>query len=227
MGTTWERTRGPLPSTANCTIHWIVQPLDHFSWPVVSAATFNMRYYTYANWWKPGQPVFFYAGNEADVGLYVNSTGLIWENAEKFGALIVFAEHRYYGASLPVDAGGRQGTAHQLQYLSHELALADFVVLVDSLRREHSAEDSPFIAFGGSYGGKLAAWMRMKYPAAIAGAISASAPLLGFPGEKPSWDSGSYYRAVTRTAEHYSENCGTNIKAAFPLLDQEAATVGT
>ena len=64
----------------------------------------------------------------------------------------------------------------------------------------------------------------MKYPSAIAGAISASAPLLGFPGERPTWDSSSYYHIVTRTAEHYSTNCSANLRAAFPLLDKLGAT---
>ena len=39
----------------------------------------------------------FYCGNEANVELYVNATGLMWEHAEKAGAVLVFAEHRYYG----------------------------------------------------------------------------------------------------------------------------------
>ena len=43
-------------------------------------------------------------GNEADVSLYVESTGLMWENAPAFNALLVFAEHRYYGESLPFGA---------------------------------------------------------------------------------------------------------------------------
>ena len=48
------------------------------------------------HYWKRNGPIFFYTGNEANVELYVNATGLMWENAQQFGAALVFAEHRYH-----------------------------------------------------------------------------------------------------------------------------------
>jgi hypothetical protein len=57
--------------------------------------TFKQRYFVCDDQWAgPGSPVFFYFGNEADVTLYLNATGLMWQSAPAFGAALVFAEHR-------------------------------------------------------------------------------------------------------------------------------------
>ena len=49
-------------------------------------------------------------------------------------------------------------------YLSPEQALADYALLIVYLKetRLSNALNSPVIAVGGSYGGDLAAWMRIK-----------------------------------------------------------------
>ena len=144
----------------------------------------------------PFTPPFF----KADVTLYVNATGLMWENAAELGALLVWAEHRFYGASTPEGA--------QLKFLTHEQALADYATLVAHIRTttDGVTDDTPFIALGGSYGGMLASWARMKYPATFAGAIAGSAPILAFDGpfEKaaakyPGPD--SYWSVVTADAD--------------------------
>ena len=128
---------------------------------------------------------------------YLNNTGLMWESAAEFGALLVFAEHRYYGESKPYTGSKLR---NNMQYLTAEQAMADYAELIAELKLDLQAEQSPVIGFGGSYGGMLASWMRMKYPHVLDGAIAGSAPIWAFPGEDPPVDSGAFAKIVTRDA---------------------------
>ena len=75
------------PGIQNCTEKFFTQRLDHFGFrnPQVKTAapySFQQRYFVCGQqYWRPGQPIFFYTGNEANVELFVNMTGLMWENA--------------------------------------------------------------------------------------------------------------------------------------------------
>lgn len=92
----------------------------------------------------------------------------MWDAAPQFTALIIFAEHRYYGQSLPY--GNKSYTEPKyLGYLTSQQALADYVQLIEYLKSDPKLLHSPVIAFGGSYGGMLSAWFRMKYPHIVQG----------------------------------------------------------
>ncbi|EGZ16269.1 hypothetical protein PHYSODRAFT_560767 [Phytophthora sojae] len=218
---------------------WFEQRIDHFSWLAAEAldpsnagaapsglpATYKQRYLLNTQFWDPKDkkaPVFFYTGNEGDVTLYANHTGLIWENAKAFKALVVFAEHRYYGKSFPF---GDKYMDH-LAYVTHDQALADYTELIYHLQKKYDAFNHPVIAFGGSYGGMLSAWFRMKYPNIIAGAIAASAPIYGF-GGFPAFDGQKYWQVVTRDASPAAgsaANCVPNAKKSWAQIFELAKT---
>jgi hypothetical protein len=71
---------------------WFENRVDHFAAGGFEER-FAQRYVVFDRFWhKPAGPIMFYTGNEADVGLYVNATGLMWEHAEELGAVLIFAE---------------------------------------------------------------------------------------------------------------------------------------
>jgi lysosomal Pro-X carboxypeptidase len=71
----------------------------------------------------------------------------MWESAPDFGALLVFAEHRYYGKSKPFS-----NCSEHMQYLTAEQALADYAELIAHVKAMYQAESSAVVGFGGSYG---------------------------------------------------------------------------
>jgi lysosomal Pro-X carboxypeptidase len=207
-------------SADNCTWQYFEQPLSHFSRGSTGGRTFQQRLCIYDKFWSSG-PVFFYTGNESPVEEYVNNSGFMWNLAEKYNALVVFAEHRYFGGSVPEIAGVQSC----MSYLSSQEALADYIAVVNFLRRERGAEASPVVTFGGSYGGMLSAWMRILFPSSVDGAIAASAPILGFPLDSCPLDSSA--RAVTAAASETggaSAGCTDNLKSAYVLISDIGKT---
>lgn len=93
--------------------------------------------------------------------------------------MVVYGEHRYFGVSYPFPPDVAFTPEHNI-YLTVEQAMMDYVDLIKFVRQEYNMEDKAAIAFGGSYGGMLAAWLRIKFPATFQGALAASAPFLYF-----------------------------------------------
>lgn len=156
----------------------------------------------------------------------------MWENAAALGAALVFAEHRFYGVSMPFGGTQVENMApSKITYLTMEQALADFSVLIGALKDEWDSQSSAVVAFGGSYGGMLASWLRMKYPGSVDGAIAGSAPILAF--ERPESAGGTfgdgegYWAIVTADATSAGgarPECASNVRLAWDRLFALAAT---
>lgn len=238
---------------------FFIQPVDHFNRQ--NTDTFKQKVLVNFDFWKdsnspiqtrpqdqkirfqpeiknspqPTGPIFFYTGNEGPVEAFSENSGFIYELAEKFNAGIVFAEHRYYGISLPY--GEESFSKDKIGWLSIEQALADFSQVIEGYL------PSQVICFGGSYGGMLSAYMRYKYPHLVTGAIAASAPIkwIHFPKitsqvspvasnlsqEKLSFQSqtaekfkisGNFFNAVTNDYTQVNPECSAKIKAGFDYL---------
>ena len=81
--------------------------LDHYS--LAGDTTFQARYIIDDQYWvaseqdsSAARPILFYCGNEGDIWGFYENSGFITETlAKKWGGLVVFAEHRYFGQSMP------------------------------------------------------------------------------------------------------------------------------
>ncbi|KAI5078890.1 hypothetical protein GOP47_0006561 [Adiantum capillus-veneris] len=198
-------------------IRYFTQLVDHFAYHP-HPSTFQQRYLiSTEHCSEPNSPIFMYCGNEGKIEWFAQNTGFLWELASTFGALVLFPEHRYYGESMPF---GSQEAAYKdadsLAYLTSEQALADFVSLLTDLKKNMSAEACPVVLFGGSYGGMLAAWMRLKYPHIAIGAIASSAPILQFEDLVPT---DTFYRIVSEDFKGESSDCFDVIQQSWDVLD--------
>ncbi|XP_038055559.1 lysosomal Pro-X carboxypeptidase-like [Patiria miniata] len=200
--------------------YYIEQKIDHYGF--INDDTFKMRYLVAQQYWdKNGGPIFFYTGNEGDITWFCDNTGFMWDIAPEFKAMLVFAEHRYYGESLPYGKESYMDREH-LGYLTSEQALADYAVLIKYIKSSiPGAASSPVVAFGGSYGGMLAAWMRMKYPDAVVGSIAASAPIWSLNNLT---NCNTQFTIITKDFTEVSPTCSKTIRASWAVIDKFGLT---
>ncbi|KAK6196060.1 hypothetical protein SNE40_001356 [Patella caerulea] len=214
--------------TINCVLsdvpykeQYFDQTIDHFNFVSYGQKTFKQRYLLQDKWFDAVNkgPIFFYTGNEGSITSFWNNTGFVFDIAPQFGALVVFAEHRFYGKSMPFGADSFKG--NNIGLLTIEQALADYAVLINKIKKTYKATKSPVITFGGSYGGMLSAYMRFKYPNLVDGAIAASAPIYLM---SKVIDPSQFFVRVTSDFKQSNPICSANIRKAFTTMKSMASS---
>ncbi|KAI6669927.1 hypothetical protein NL676_004812 [Syzygium grande] len=198
------------------------QTLDHFNYRPESYSTFKQRYLINFNYWggaNSSAPIFVYLGAESPIDGEPTAIGFLTDNAAQFKALLVYIEHRYYGESIPLGMSFEEALndTNIRGYFSSAQALADYAAIIMHVKRKLKAGDSPVIVVGGSYGGKLASWFRLKYPHVTLGALASSAPILYFDDITPQ---DAYYSVVTKDFKEASETCYQTIGDSWSEIDR-------
>ncbi|CAD7935689.1 unnamed protein product [Amoebophrya sp. A120] len=193
---------------------WFEVPVDHFD-DAADRPSFKIKVLGLSKFAAKTGPIFFYSGNEGSIGGFWNNTGLPFSWAAEFQADIVFAEHRYYGSSLPFGDKSFDSPEH-MQYLRVEQAIADYARFME----QYNTENKKVVVMGGSYGGILASLMRQKYPTLFHAAIAASAPIpQAFNLKTESDNQMTFYESVTHSAKQVSQTCPGFVRQAFQELE--------
>ncbi|KAF5295491.1 hypothetical protein FQR65_LT10479 [Abscondita terminalis] len=197
-------------STQDIPDQWFDQKLDHFN--PTDSRKWKQLFFSNEQFHdvSVGGPVFLMIGGEGAASPRWMTSGAWIEYAKKFGALCFQLEHRYYGKSHPTMD---MSTKH-LKYLSSQQALADLGEFIIAMNERYKLPSTiKWIVFGGSYPGSLAAWMRLKYPHLVHGAMSASGPLLA------EVDFQDYFKVVDESLNTYSEDCVNEVKKGTSQID--------
>ncbi|XP_036128234.1 thymus-specific serine protease [Molossus molossus] len=199
---------------------WLEQSLDPFN--VSDRRSFLQRYWINdQHWVSQGGPIFLHLGGEGSLGPGSVMRGHPAALAPALGALVIGLEHRFYGLSIP--AGGLNMA--QLRFLSSRHALADVVSTRLALSRLlNVSSSSPWICFGGSYAGSLAAWARLKFPHLFFAAVASSAPV------RAVLDFSAYNEVVSRSltsaAIGGSPECRAAASTAFAEVERRLRAGG-
>lgn len=221
-----------LPSSSSSSVvvddfrtYFYEQTLDHFNYGTGSYSTFRQKYVINNKYWggpNSSSPIFAHLGAEAPLNTSFLKVGFLNNDlAPRFKALIVFIEHRFYGDSVPLGSMEEAMKNESVRgCFNSAQALADYAELLLHVKENLSAPNSPIFVTGGSYGGMLAAWFRLKYPHIAMGALASSAPLLYFDNITPQ---DGYYSIVTKDFKETSENCYRTIKKSWSVIDRVAS----
>ncbi|XP_055680244.1 thymus-specific serine protease-like [Lutzomyia longipalpis] len=186
---------------------WFDQQVDPYA--PTDNKIFHQRYYVNSDYFKSKDgPIFLLIGREGPASPRWMVEGAWIKYAQEFGALCIQLEHRFYGQSQPTPST----TTEDFPFFSSEIALTDVALFITAMNEKFNLTDkNDWIVFGGGYSGALAAWMRVKFPHLVHGAVSSSAPILG------KLDFQEYYTTVADA----TLDCRMSIQEAFLAIVEQ------
>ncbi|CAF0704571.1 unnamed protein product [Brachionus calyciflorus] len=200
----------------NITDLYYDQELDHFN--EAESRTWKQRYWVNDEFFeRESGPVFLMIGGEGEENPIWMKKGNWVVLAQKYNALLVMLEHRFYGKSRPTE----DMSTDNLKYLSSEQGLADLATFRQFIHTSFNLTNSnKWISFGGSYPGSLSAWFRLKYPHLVHAAVSSSAPMLALVNFT------DYLVVVNNSLYLYSPSCPRFIAQAMSQIEGLMMTPG-
>ncbi|KAM9663671.1 thymus-specific serine protease-like [Trichechus inunguis] len=179
-------TRGDPSSTANHhRSRWFKQRLDHFS---KKRSRFWLQ-------WK-------------DIFLAYLLTNCSLHEVKEIERNLQSIPEGYGKANLM----SRDLSTASLRYLSSRQALADIANFRTEIARKRGLTKNKWVTFGGSYGGSLAVWSRIKHPNLFAAAVSSSAPI------QAKLNFYEYNEVIGKILSAHNSECPKAVKEAFAIL---------
>lgn len=103
-----------------------------------------------------------------------------------------------------------------MKYLKVDQALYDFSLCVQNFKNKLNIPNAKVLSLGGSYGGLLSIWMRIRFPNIIDVGYGASAPIFENYGLA---DPNFFFDKITSVVDSYNSNCPNLIRSAFSQID--------
>ena len=122
--------------------------------------------------YEEGGPALIFIGGEGEANPKWLNFGNWYTIAKENKAAMFLLEHRFYGQSWPTE----NMSTENLRFLSSRQGLEDLATFMAAMTSTYNLT-GPWVSFGGSYPGSMSAWLKLKYPHLLAGAVSSSGPL--------------------------------------------------
>ncbi|RDW88519.1 hypothetical protein BP6252_00551 [Coleophoma cylindrospora] len=207
----WPVAFANLSTTGNSTFEQLIDHNDP------SKGTFTVRYwYNFQNWEGPGSPIVIFTPGEISAAGY---TGYLTNRTvqgimgQTIGGANLLVEHRYWGASSPYDVL----TTENLQYLTLDQAIADFVYFAENVdlpfdtNHSSNAGNAPWVFSGGSYSGALAAWIESVSPGTFWAYHASSAPVEAIE---------DYWQYFYPVQQGMPKNCSSDVTLVIDYIDK-------